>query len=31
MRKTRPPMLTSEPVLAETLYFLREDGAMSLC
>jgi uncharacterized protein len=26
MKETRPPMLTSEPVLTETLYFLREDG-----
>jgi predicted nucleic acid-binding protein len=27
MKETSPPMLTSEPVLTETLYFLREDGA----
>ena len=27
MKDTRPPMLTSEPVLTETLYFLRQDGA----
>lgn len=25
MKHVRPPMLTSEPVLTETLYFLRED------
>jgi hypothetical protein len=27
MKEARPPMLTSEPVLTEALYFLREDGA----
>jgi uncharacterized protein len=26
MKETHPPMLTSEPALTETLYFLREDG-----
>ena len=26
MKQLRPPMLTSEPVLTEALYFLREDG-----
>jgi predicted nucleic acid-binding protein len=26
MRQVRPPMQTSEPVLTETAYFLREDG-----
>jgi len=27
MKDVRPPMLTTEPVLTETAYFLREDGA----
>lgn len=27
MKETSPPMLTCEPILTETLYFLREDGA----
>jgi uncharacterized protein len=27
MKDVRPPMLTSEPVLTEAAYFLREDGA----
>ena len=26
MKQVRPPMKTSEPVLTEALYFLREDG-----
>jgi len=26
MKQIRPPMLTCEPVLTETVYFLREDG-----
>jgi predicted nucleic acid-binding protein len=26
MRQVRPPLLTSEPVLTEAVYFLREDG-----
>ena len=26
MKQVRPPMLTSEPVLTEAVYFLREDG-----
>jgi uncharacterized protein len=26
MKQVRPPMLVSEPVLTEVLYFLREDG-----
>jgi hypothetical protein len=26
MKQVRPPMRTSEPVLTEALYFLREDG-----
>jgi predicted nucleic acid-binding protein len=26
MKEVRPPMLVSEPVLTETVYFLREDG-----
>ncbi len=26
MKQIRPPMLTSEPVLTEAVYFLREDG-----
>lgn len=26
MREVRPPMLTSEPVLTEAVYFLREDA-----
>jgi predicted nucleic acid-binding protein len=26
MKRTRPPMLTCEPVLTEALYFLREDN-----
>jgi uncharacterized protein len=26
MKQVRPPMLTCEPVLTETIYFLREDG-----
>ena len=26
MKQVKPPMLTSEPVLTEAVYFLREDG-----
>lgn len=26
MKQVRPPLLTSEPVLTEVVYFLREDG-----